>query len=108
MKRLPAKIRSKIILFILIVSAVMIGNLLSHLLLRHDAAKISAEIKTAEKKLLQKLDKLEKDNKYQNAYAEQAQKERMRLQQSIEYHQGVMDRAAKTKVSPTTPHTTAQ
>lgn len=99
MKRLATKTRARIMLFVLIISAVMIGNLVSHLLLRHDVAKMSAEIAAAEKTLLQKLDKLEKDNRYQKAYAEQAQKEAARLQRSIDYHQGLMDRA-KTSTTP--------
>jgi len=107
MKRFPANLHANAILFILVISAVIIGNLLSHLLLRSDVAKMSAEIHATEQKLLTRLDKLEKDNQYQKTYAEQAQKESARLQRSIEYHQGLMDRA-RTPTSPATTESTTE
>lgn len=99
MKRLSAVIRTRAILFVLIVIAVVIGNLPSHWLLRNQMANMSAEIHAAEQKLLTKLEKLEKDNQYQRKHIEQAQRERAQLQRSIEYHQGLMDRA-RTLASP--------
>lgn len=99
MKRLSAKIRGRVILFVLIAIAVVVGNLASHFLLRKQMATISAEIHVAEQKLLARLDKLEKDNQYQRKYIEQAQRESAGLQRSIEYHQDLMDRA-RTIASP--------
>lgn len=86
-------------LFILLIIAVIAGNMLSHAFVRHDVLKLSTEIHTMEKKLLAKLDQIEKEVRHQNTYAEQAQKESARMQRIMEFHQRLMDRA---KSKPTT------
>lgn len=93
MKRISQIIRTQLIYFALIVSALVIGNLLGYLLLRDQIARLSADMQSLENTLVQKLETLERDDRYQKATIEQAQKERESLERALKFHQELMMRA---------------
>lgn len=97
MKRLPAIVRHRVIIFLLVLAAVVIGNLISQIFIPNQ----QIESTKTEERILAQFSKLEKDIRYQSTTIEQAQKERDRLQHALEYHQQLMDKTKTVTIPPT-------
>lgn len=84
-------------LFLLVVLASFIGNVLGYWLFQRNAqADLLAESHAKENALLEKLatiEKLQRDTQYHNKAIEQANKENLNLQRALEFHQQLMDKA---------------
>ena len=97
MKRLPAIVHHRVITFLLVLAAVVIGNLINQIFISNQPI----EATKTEEQILAQLSKLEKDIRYQSTTIEQAQKERDRLQAALEYHHQLMDKTKTVTVQPT-------
>ncbi|PUA28529.1 MAG: hypothetical protein B0W54_19005 [Cellvibrio sp. 79] len=83
-------------LFLLVVLASFIGNALGYwLFYRNSFAGQLAESNARETVLLEKLatiEKLQRDTQYHNKTIEHANKENLKLQQALEFHQQLMNK----------------
>lgn len=99
MKKIKRLHRTRIIFFLSIVFASLIGNGLGFWLFQKPNALPDDFAQTINSRL-ESIEKSQRDLHYRNASIEQANKERERLQNALEHHQRMMDKSNAATASP--------